>query len=229
MTICCPKSIKGLAIRVTRTDVCGVPEAETIAQSRIATNGFVTMTLSPNIETGEAITVKNADGSFCVVDEDPDLLRGFDLELLLCGVPTPLLEMLLGASVLTDGPDTVGGVLPSRANQTNLLPRQIEIWSRNKDATACAPGASPVPYVEWLLPLTRKWNLGGSLAFSISNLEVTLTGFAEESPGYETSVAGEWSAADILAIQSGGPLAWKCVGSLPVVDDCGYVPAASGS
>jgi len=229
MTICCPKSIKGLAIRVTRTDVCGVPEAETIAQSRIATNGFVTMTLSPNIETGEAITVKNADGSFCVVDEDPDLLRGFDLELLLCGVPTPLLEMLLGASVLTDGPDTVGGVLPSRANQTNLLPRQIEIWSRNKDATACAPGSSPVPYVEWLLPLTRKWNLGGSLAFSISNLEVTLTGFAEESPGYETSVAGEWSAADILAIQSGGPLAWKCVGSLPVVDDCGYVPAASGS
>ena len=229
MTICCPKSIKGLAIRVTRTDVCGVPEAETVAQSRIATNGFVSLSLSPNIETGESITVKNADGSFCIVDDEADLLRLFDLEMLLCGVPLPLLEMLLGVSVLTDGADTVGGVLPSKENQANNLPRQLEVWSRNKDAAACAPGATPVPYVQWLLPLTRNWNLGGSLDFTVSNLEVTLTGKGEESPGFTPSVATEWSAGQILAIQNGGPLAWKCVGTLPSVDDCGYVPAASGS
>lgn len=229
MTICCPKSIKGLAIRVTRTDVCGVPEAETVAQSRIVTNGFISLSLSASVEDGEALTVKNADGSFCIVDNDPDLLRGFDLELLLCGVPTALLEMLLGAAALSTGANIVGGVLPSRANQATALPRQIEVWSKNKDADSCAPGAEAVPYVQWLLPLTRNWNLGGSVEFSISNLELTLTGFGEESPGFEPSVSSEWPEAHVTAIQNGGPLAWKCVNSVPTTDACGYVPAASGS
>jgi hypothetical protein len=232
MSICCPKSIKGLAIRVTRTDVCGDPEPIAQAQSRIQTNGFVSLTLTPNIEDGEEVTVKNADGSFCIVDEDPDLLRGFDLEMLLCGVPTPLLEMLLGASVLNDGADIVGGVLPSKASQStqaNTTAKQLEVWSRNKEGDSCSAGTTTRPYVQWLLPLTRNWNLGGSLEFAVGALEVTVAGFGEEAPGYSPSVSAEWSGAQVTAIRNGGPLAWKCVTTLPETDDCGYVPAGSGS
>ena len=229
MSICCPKSIKGLAIRVTRTDICGVPESIFDADTRITTTGFVSLGLTPNIESGEEITVKNADGSLCVTDKDPDQLKWFDLELLLCGVPLPLLEMLLGVTLLTDGADSVGGVLPSRAAQIDQLPRQMEVWSRNKDAAACAPGATPVPYVQWLLPLTRNWNVSGNLSFSITQLEFTLSGQAEETQGYQPSHGGEWDAGQVAAIQNGGPLAWKCVGELPTTSDCAYYGIGSGA
>ena len=222
MTICCPKSIKGLAIRVTRTDICGVPESIFTPQTRLTTKGFVSLGLTPNIEAGEEITVKNADGSLCVTDKDPDQLKWFDLEMLLCGIPLPLLEMLLGVTLLLDGLNSVGGVLPSRASQIDQLPRQVEIWSRNKDAAACAPGATPVPYVHFGLPLTRNWQVGGNKTFSITQLEFTLTGQGEETAGFLPSHSTEWSAGQVAAIQAGGPLAWKCVSELPTTSECAY-------
>lgn len=232
-TICCPKSIKGLAIRVTRADICCVPEPETTANSRIATNGFVSLSLSPNIETGESISIKLADGSLCIDDTDPDLLTSIGLELLVCGVPLPLLEMLLGVALLLDGVDAVGGVLPSKANQTSAASaetRQFELWSRNKDVSACVAGNSELPYVHWLLPCTKNWQISGNIEFAIGATEITLSGVAEEGgPSWAPSVAAEWSNGQITEIQGGGPLAWKCDSTLPETDQCAYVSAASGS
>jgi len=234
-TICCPKSIKGLAIRVTKADICCAAAPETEANSRVATNGFVTLSLSPEIEAGEEITVKTADGAICIDDKDPDILKRLTIEVLLCGVPIPLLELLLGASALTDGGgNIVGAALPSLTDQpsaANPLMRQLEVWSRNKDTASCAPGSTVLPYVQWLVPCTQNWQIGGDLEFSITQLEITLTADGEGSPGWTPSVAAEWTAGQIATIQggSGSPFAWKCVAALPDVDDCAYVPAASGS
>ena len=39
--------------------------------------------------------------------------------------------------------------------------------------------------------------------------------------------ADPWSLADQSAIQAGGPVAWRCVDSLPEgIDDCAYVPSS---
>jgi hypothetical protein len=227
MAICCPKSVNALAIRVTRTDACGIPVAENVANGRILTAGFITLTLAPNIEAGNEITVKKANGEICVTDKQPDQLKWLDATIELCGVPFPLIEMMLGASALMDGPDIVGGVLPSRTAQTTNLPVQIELWSRNKEAESCAGGGAGA-YVQWVMPLGKNWQVSGDIAFGADATSLSIVGQIESTAGYQPSVAAEFDAAQITAIQGGGPLAWKCVNALPSpIDDCDYLPIAS--
>src|SRR6478735_8744867 len=97
---CCPKSIKALAMRITRQDECDRAVDPLTPNSRIASTGFMEINLSPDMEAGEDITTKNGNGEICIREKDQDRLKGFEVELKLCGVPVPVLEMLIDATVL---------------------------------------------------------------------------------------------------------------------------------
>jgi len=184
MAICCPKSIKACALRITRQLECGTPVDPLTPNSRIQTAGFMELNLSPDIESGEDITTKNGCGDICIRDKDCDRLKGFDLELKLCGVPLPVIEMLLGASLLDDGAGGFkGGVLPESKDSSCELPKQLDFWSKNADKGVCSvDGVTNNLYIQWTLPLARNWQLSGALNFSNGALEVTLSGYAENNP-----------------------------------------------
>jgi hypothetical protein len=235
--------------------------------SRIQTAGFVELTLSPDVEDGEDILSKNACGDICINDKDCKRLKGFDLELKLCGVPLPVIEMLTGATLLDDGaspPNIVGAVMKEAKTAPCRDPFSIELWSKNADKNLCGPGGvAGRQFIHWVLPRTINWEITGDLSFSNGALEITLSGYGENNPQWFPSYPGPtfpswsppfpatpnhpvgppgpvlpveittpdpWSLADQAAIQAGGPLAWRCVDSLPSpLDDCAYVGATPPS
>ncbi len=228
MAICCPKSVRALALRLTRQDDCGAPIPEGTPNSRIATSAFVSLGMSPDIEAGEEIIVKNASGAICIQDQDCDRVKGFNLTLMLCGVPMPVLEMLIGVDLLLDPlvpTDVIGGVIPDR--NTSLAcddTVQLDLWSKNAEKGDCGPTQRNT-YIRWAIVKALKWQLSGDITFSNTALEFELTGYAENNPLWDSSIAGEWDPTHVAQIQAGGPLAWACTPDLPPdVDDCAYVP-----
>lgn len=228
--ICCPTPIQGLALRLTRADECGAAVAPSVENSRIQTTAYVSLSFSPSIATGSEISVTRANGLLCVAHKSPDELKWLDFTMLVCGLPFPLLEMALSMSPLLDGLDIIGGVLPSRASSADADPKILEVWSLNKSSDACAPGSTTAPFVQHLFPLVSNFQIGGSLDFSAdAGSQLTITGIVEASPGFDPPYDGEWSVADVAAIQAGGPYAYKCVDVLPETSDCAYVAVGSGS
>jgi len=265
MAICCPKSIKACALRITRLNDCSVALDPLTPNSRIQTAGFMELNLSPDVESGEDITTKNACGDICIRDKDCDRLKGFDLELMLCGIPLPVIEMLTGATLLED-PDNpeniVGAVMKEAKSLPCEEPRSLEFWSKNADKNVCAPGGTTGnQYIHWVLPRTINWEISGGLNFTTGALEITLSGYAENNPQWFPSYPGldfpswvpgggdptgtptgaappvlptdittpdPWSLNDQIAIQQGGPLAWRCVSELPSpLAECAYVPSTA--
>lgn len=252
-TICCPKSVKACALRVTREDECGIAVDPLTANSRVLTSGFMELNLSPDVEAGEDITMKNACGEICTRYKDCDRLKGFDVELKLCGVPLPVIEMLIDATLLEDGSgNVVGAAMRNALTDPCQPPKMIELWSKNVGAV-CSPAGDTADnlWIQWVLPLTRNWEISGDLNFTTGALEVTISGYAENNPnwfpslpgatfpsyvdGYPTGsapcilpdglTADTWSLTDQTAIQQGGPIAWRCVGELPTpVSECAYLP-----
>lgn len=198
MDICCPSSVQGFALRLTQEDVCGIPVSSNTAMSRIQTTGFIELTLSPDIEDGLDITTKKANGEICIRRKDQDRLKGFDIELALCGVPVPVMEMLLGASLLFNAAGDVKGlVFPESKQQALPDPIGVEIWSLNNSADCGNAASAGDAYIDWVLPRTSNWQVTGSLNFNNGELEIRLSGYAENNNGWfpsfpDTSATGDF-------------------------------------
>lgn len=193
MAFFCPKSIKACAMRVTRQDDCGQSLDPLTPNSRVQTAGFMELTLSPDIEDGEDITVKNACGDICIRDKDCDRLKGFDATLMLCGIPLPVLEMILDATLLEDASDETGmtfkgAVLRESKAAACAGPKGLEFWSKNANRAQCVvDGVVQNVYLQWLLPFTRNWEISGDLTFNQGALEVSLSGYCENNPNWVPS------------------------------------------
>jgi hypothetical protein len=256
MAYCCPKSIRACAIRVTRLNASGVPLDPAAAESRILTSGFVELNLSPDYLSGDTTVTRDQCGNVALVDREFDVLMGFNLRLKLCGVPLPLLEMMIESEGLLDGLDTAGEVLKDSKRFACQDPLMVEVWSKNASGE-CLPGGLPGSglWVHWVLPRTSGWELSSDFSFASGALEVELSGYGSQNPGWFPSnpdpargafpsyVAGwptgpapvvpngamsldPWTVLDTDQIRDGGPLAWKCVDALPFpLDECGFVPA----
>lgn len=255
MEVCCPKSVKALALLVTRNDECDRSVDPLTPNSRILTSGFMELTLSPDIEDGEEILSKNGSGEICTHYRDQPRLKGYEVELKLCGVPMALVEMLTGSTLLTDDDgNVVGGVSRESKRTSEPYSKGLELWSLNADKS-CSTANNNV-YIRWLLPKSTNWEISGDLTFGLAELEVTLKGYAENNPEWVPSfpgadfpswedgvpdgvappvlptgiVADDWTLDDQEAIQAGGPLAWKCVGTLPApLAACDYAPSDEAS
>ena len=230
MAICCPKSIKACALRITRQDECDIALDPLFPNSRILTAGFMELNLSPDVETGNDITTINACGDICIRDKDCDRLKGFDLELMLCGIPLPVIEMLTGATLLDDGAGGFKGAVMRESKSLAACEnsKALEIWSKNADKGVCTvDGAVENLYIQWTLPRTINWEISGGLNFTNGPLEVTLTGYAENNPLWFPSFPNNTFPAYVPA---GAPFTGRPTGAAPapadydnpdIVTDCG--------
>jgi hypothetical protein len=213
-------SVRGLAMRLARADACGVIEAEATADSRITVATFVRVGISPDVFEGSDIEVTSAGGTLCIDDKGTDTLKGIDLELEICNVNESILELLTGAAVLTDyaAPvEQVGFVAAPTDVALGLNYASLEVWTRNANNDACAVGANPArPYLHWLFPRTSRWQISDIGDFGDGAQTITLTGYGESSTAFTAvRAADEWTAADLLAINAGGPVAMREVTALP--------------
>lgn len=211
------------ALRITRTDACGVPVDEITANSRVTTAGFINVSLGSDVFTSSDIQVAGASGAICVRSKGVPSLLGYDVTLQLCDFNLAVLEMTQGISLLDDGGgNDIGGVITAALGSPNTNTVMVEWFSTNQNNDACAAGNA---YVHFVLPRVSRWTVTGTTEFGDTATLITLQGYADPTQAFAASrAADEWTAADITAINNDGLLAWKEVAALPTTVTAGYDP-----
>jgi hypothetical protein len=136
------RSIKGRRMRLTALDECGAPDFGNPC-GVIVTSGFISVTWTDEVETGDEYTQKNAWGDFCIAEKDADRVKWTNVTLSLCEIDPEILVMLGGAipNLATDGSMT--GAFFTR--EPNPLSYALEVWTKKAGTDACSGSGDP----EW--------------------------------------------------------------------------------
>lgn len=104
--------ILGRRIRAIGLDSGGaLPEAAT--EAVVVTNGYITLTLSAEVEDGTEIVTRKADGSLCVNERLASSFKRFNVEAEFCGVNPALLSVVTNAEIYEGyTSDPIGFVVP---------------------------------------------------------------------------------------------------------------------
>ena len=166
----CFSLIRGRVMRVTRLDGCGaVIEGAT---SSVVSDGFITVGLTAQTDEGTTISVQNAAGDICILDEPAPKFTGYEITIEFCQVNPGLYEILTGGDVVNDAaatPNAVGFRMNSGVNASDSG-FALEVWSQVPTAV-CEPG-SGVNYGYFLVPFVQGGILGD---FTIGNDAVNFT------------------------------------------------------
>lgn len=216
-----PSPQRAYRLRFTRTDACGVPVAETTADSRVTTQGFLQVGLSAEVFNSTDIRVVGASGAVLVDSKGNPSLLGFNTTIQMSSFNEAALEMLLGSSILDDGAGATTGGVVHATGEPNLNTVMVEWWPENGNNDACAGGGDP--YLHYVLPRVNRWVISGDLAFADAANSITLQGYAQPTQAFAASRTSDgWSAADITTINQNGLLAWKSAAALPAATQSGY-------
>lgn len=101
------KPVLGKRIRATALTEGGsvLPGPE---GTSLTTDGFVTVTLSSEVEEGVEILQKLANGSLCINEKFADSFKYLTVEITFCGVNPSLLSITTNAEEYLDGEDVIG-------------------------------------------------------------------------------------------------------------------------
>ena len=130
--------ILGKRIRVTALDSCGNVSAAGTAASQIVTDGFVSVKLSTQVESGAEIITKKADGTLCVNEKLADYFKRFELDIEFCGVNPSLLDFVTNAAPYSDATNVIGMTIGQGTVATYFA---FELWTGITGA-ACTSGVA---------------------------------------------------------------------------------------
>ena len=170
MTNHCTIPLLGKRLRATPSDSCGnVPDGAMY----VATDGFVSITLSSEVEDGAEIIVRKASGALCVNEKRANSFKRFTVELHFCGVNPALLGITTNAKPYVDGysGDVIGYTVPE--GEINKF-FTLELWT-GLSGGACEPGAEEASgYI--LLPLVVAGVLGDIEITGEDAIDFSMTG-----------------------------------------------------
>lgn len=156
MTTKCFTPLLAKRIRVTKLDSCGRYPAPETANSYIVTDGFVTVSLSAEVEDGTEIIVRNGAGQLCVNERLASSFKRFNVEVVFCGVNPSLLAMMTNAEEYLDCGGDVAGITVPEGDLEKAF--SFELWT-GMAGQACAQGVDEASgYV--ILPFVQAGVLG---------------------------------------------------------------------
>jgi len=191
MTAICNAAIHLCRVRVTRLDTYGNPAAG--PNNVYVSDQPLMLSVKPVIEAGQDKTL--VGGCDCIVASyrGLDKLKRFDLELDLATLEPALLEIMLGATAISQGGAISGVWWPSQLScdgdeQPNVaFEGWQDAWEDDHQADA------PIQYVHWVWPSTR-WQLGDHSLQNDFN-QPKLTGFSRANPNWGDGIFGDYPEA----------------------------------
>ena len=165
----CAKPLQGETIRVTRLDECGNAEFGECAYA--VSDGYVSVTMTPNLEEGERFLQRNAAGRAIVNQRSAPSLNWYDVTIIFQEVDPELFTIVTGLAPYVDDQDRVIG-FPVTESDFATANFALEAWMGNAEEE-CLPG-DPLPFFGYnLLP----WVVEGALAedIVIANDLITFT------------------------------------------------------
>lgn len=188
--------ILGKRIRVTQLDDVGNVPASATADSFLATDGFIRVSISAEVEDGTEILTKKADGSYCVNEKQANSLKRLNLEMELCGVNPALLALISNAEGYADyGGDIAGITLPEGKITKKFA---FEMWTGLDSSTDVSAGNEGSGYL--LLPYVNAGLLGDLQADGENALTVSMT-------GAYTRGNNKWGVGPFNVVYNATPLA----------------------
>jgi len=112
----------GRRIRVTQ-----LTDGGDIGTSQIVTEGFITLTLSSQIEAGTEILQRNAAGILCVNELLSPNFKRFNVEIEFCGVNPSLVAYVANAATYADYAGDVAGFTIREGIITGAF--ALELWT----------------------------------------------------------------------------------------------------
>lgn len=167
----CFSPVLGKRLRVIELDTCGA----VVAGSRyVSTDGFVTVTLSSEVEDGTEIIQRNAAGQLCVNERMSDSFKRFTAEIEFCGVNPSLLAIVSNAESYMDyAGDVAGFTVPEGEINKRFA---LELWT-GLSGQACLPGeATDEASGYLLLPFVQAGVLGDIAIDGENAVTFSLTG-----------------------------------------------------
>lgn len=172
MTTRCFTPVLGKRIRVVALDSCGNVPASGTADSMVTTNGFVTVTLSAEVEDGAEIITKKADGSLCVNEKNANSFKRFTVEVEFCGVDPGLLSLTTNAEVYENYASEANGIVVPEGTIDKKF--SFELWTGLSGA-ACDPNVEEASgYL--LLPFVNAGTLGNIEVNGENSVTFSMTG-----------------------------------------------------
>ena len=180
------KVVRGKRLRATRVDRCGLPLAG--EGSSLVTSGFVSVNYAPNMEEGEDLTQKNADGKNCVVDRTEPEMKWVDVTAVLCEVDVELLAWMTNLPQVLDYSQRPTGFRMSKDIDLSTGVA-LEVWSGTAGDDCDTPvddgifdlDEPLVNYGYWLAPAIVEGTIG-EIEIAASVATFTLTGRAVAGP-----------------------------------------------
>lgn len=168
----CFQPIRGKRIRATRLDECGNAPSGGTPESQVTTDGFISVSLTSEVESGVEIVTRKADGSLCVNDRGPDSFKRFTVGIGFCGVDPGLFDLVTNAVGYNDWNGDVNGiVVPEGTVDTKFA---LELWTGLTGA-ACPTGVEEASgYM--LLPFVNAGVLGDLEINGENSIDFTMTG-----------------------------------------------------
>jgi hypothetical protein len=172
--------VKGLALRATKTNNCGLPIEG--PHNRLVTKGFVTVTATAVMNEAEELEQRNAEGKICVSDRTPPTRKYYTPVVTLCNVNTGLIAMFNGWEQILDYADMPIG-FQDQEEVDDQFGVVLEVWTGGRADSDCpvptldsifSQGSSGKNYGYFLMGGTE-WQLGDiEIGASVSTF--TLTG-----------------------------------------------------
>ena len=197
-------SVGGVAIRLTRLTSTGALASGPSAS--YVTKKFVSLTFTPEYESGDEFTTKAADGSICVSFRGPDTLKRVTLSIALCDPDPEFTEMIAGGTLLSSGGNSVGWAAPSVGVDPTPNGVAIEVWSK---AGIAGKQAGTNPYWQYVFPYAQMRYTGDRV---IQN-DLLATNF--EGWGVGNTAFGAGPAAPTWPYGTSSPVAYARTSSIP--------------
>lgn len=189
----CFSPIFGKRIRATTLDLCGNPPAPGDPCAYVATDGFISITLSAEVEDGTEIITKKANGDICVNERSADSFKRFTVEIEFCGVNPDLLAIATNAEPYPAWNGDISGItIPEGALTSKFA---LELWT-GLTGQACEPGTEEASgYL--LLPFVQSGVLGDLEINGENAISFTMTGAF-------TKGGNQWGVGPYAVMGNGG-------------------------
>jgi len=156
MTAICGTPLGLCAVRVTRLDSLGNVAAG--PNNSYVTSSPISIVATPVLSAGDDRELKSGCGCITAAAKLPDVLKRFTLAFVDGILEPAMVEMLLGATLISSGADPVGFSYPNQVGCAN--PQQpnvaIEGWAKNWNSTYQDPTR---PWIHYVWPMSS-WQPG---------------------------------------------------------------------
>lgn len=168
----CFTPVLGKRIRMVSLDSCGAVPASGAPDSMVSTDGFISVTLSAEVEDGTEIITKKADGSMCVNEMTASSFKRFTVEIEFCGVDPGTLAIGTNAEIYENYESIAAGIVVPEGTINKKF--SLEIWT-GLSGEACAPGVEEASgYM--LLPFVQAGVIGDITVDGENAVTFSMTG-----------------------------------------------------